>query len=126
MKSENELSRWVIGDAIRVHEALGPGLLENAYQECLLYQLRKSGFRVDSQMPIPIKYEEIELNQGFRADLVVEGILLLEIKSVQELQNIHFAQTLTYLKLGNFRLGLLINFNVMLLKQGIHRLVNTL
>jgi GxxExxY protein len=126
MNSENELSRCVIGDAIRVHTALGPGLLESAYQECLRYQLNESGFYVESQKPVPIIYEAIELQHGFRADLVVEGKLLLEVKSVQELQDIHFAQTLTYLKLGNFRLGLLINFNVLRLKEGIHRIVNNL
>ncbi|HNM31993.1 MAG TPA: GxxExxY protein [Chitinophagales bacterium] len=123
---ENELSHIVIGSAIDVHNTLGAGLLESAYQECLYYKLRKEGFKVEKEKAMPLVFEEVKLDCGYRIDLLVEDKLVIEIKSVDELNDIHLAQTLTYLKLGNFKLGLLINFNVTLLKHGIKRVVNGL
>lgn len=123
---ENELSHIVIGSAIDVHNTLGAGLLESAYQECLYYKLRKEGFKVEKEKAMPLVFEEVKLDCGYRIDLPVEDKLVIEIKSVDELNDIHLAQTLTYLKLGNFKLGLLINFNVTLLKHGIKRVVNGL
>lgn len=124
--TENELSNIVIGIAIDVHRTLGPGLLENAYKECLFYKLRKEGFLVEKEKVMPLVYEDIKLDCGYRIDLLVENKLVLELKSVEDLNDVHFAQTLTYLKLGKFKLGLLINFNVDLLKHGIKRVVNKL
>lgn len=124
--TENELSNIVIGIAIDVHRTLGPGLLENAYKECLFYKLRKEGFLVEKEKVMPLVYEDIKLDCGYRVDLLVENKLVLELKSVEDLNDVHFAQTLTYLKLGKFKLGLLINFNVDLLKHGIKRVVNKL
>jgi len=123
---ENELSHIVIGFAIDVHNALGAGLLESAYQECLYYKLRKEGFKVEKEKAMPLVFEEVKLDCGYRIDLLVEDKLVIEIKSVEALNDVHLAQTLTYLKLGNFKLGLLINFNVTLLKHGIKRIVNRL
>ena len=123
---ENELSHIVIGSASDVHNTLGAGLLESAYQECLYYKLRKEGFKVEKEKAMPLVFEEVKLDCGYRIDLLVEDKLVIEIKSVDELNDIHLAQTLTYLKLGNFKLGLLINFNVTLLKHGIKRVVNGL
>lgn len=124
--TENELSNIVIGIAIDVHRTLGPGLLENAYKECLFYKLRKEGFLVEKEKVMPLVYEDVKLDCGYRIDLLVENKLVLELKSVEDLNDVHFAQTLTYLKLGKFKLGLLINFNVDLLKHGIKRVVNKL
>lgn len=121
---ENELSGIVIGVAMDVHSALGPGLLEQAYKECLFYKLRKSGINTEKEKPIPLIYEGVQLEGGYRVDLLVEGILVIEIKSVAALTEIHHAQTINYMKLGNFKVGLLINFNVVRLKDGIRRLVN--
>lgn len=126
MMTENELSNKIIGYAIGVHTELGPGLLESAYQECLYYLLAKEGFTVQKQKPMPLVFEGVTLECGYRIDLLVENKVVVEIKSVDALNDIHMAQTLTYLKLGNFKLGLLINFNVVLLKQGIKRVVNQL
>jgi GxxExxY protein len=114
----------VIGLAIKVHSSLGPGLLESAYKECLFYNILKEGFNVVKEKPIPLVFEEVKLECGYRIDLLVENKLLIEIKSVEALNDIHFAQTLTYMKLGNYKLGLLINFNVLRLKDGIRRIVN--
>ena len=124
--TENEISNKIIGLAIEVHKALGPGLLESAYKECLYYKICKSGFWVEKEKPMPLIFEGVKLECGYRIDLLVEKILVIEIKSVEALNNIHLAQTLTYLKLGNYKLGLLINFNVVLLKDGIKRVVNGL
>ena len=124
--TENQLSNIVIGCAIKVHSALGPGLLESAYQECLFYELRRAGLGVEKQKPLPLVYESVKLECGYRVDLLVEGKLIIEIKSVEALTDVHFAQVLTYLKLSNCRLALLINFNVVQLKQGIKRVVNNL
>ena len=124
--TENELSRVVIGIAMEVHTALGAGLLENSYKECLFYKLKKSGFYVEKEKPIPLVFEDIKLEVGYRIDILVENKLVLEIKSVEALTDVHLAQTLTYLKLGNYKLGLLMNFNVVRLKDGLKRIVNGL
>ena len=124
--TENELSYNLIGFAIDVHTKLGPGLLENAYRECLFYKLKKSGFFVEKEKAVPIVFEEIKLDCGYRIDLLIENKLVVETKSVESLKNIHTAQILTHLRLGNFKLGLLINFNVKSLKDGIQRVVNGL
>jgi GxxExxY protein len=121
---ENELSNKIIGAAIKVHTALGPGLLESAYQECLYYVLQKEGFKVEKEKPMPLVFEEVKLDCGYRIDLLVENKVVIEVKSVESLNDVHLAQVLTYLKLGDFKLGLLINFNVALLKQGIKRVAN--
>ncbi|PKP21141.1 MAG: GxxExxY protein [Bacteroidetes bacterium HGW-Bacteroidetes-21] len=123
---ENELSKCIIGIAMDVHTALGPGLLEGAYKECLYYKINKAGFYVEKEKAIPIVFEEVRLDCGYRLDLLVENKLVLELKCVEYLNEVHLAQTLTYLKLGNFKLGLLINFNVKRLKDGIQRVVNGL
>ncbi|MBC7760055.1 MAG: GxxExxY protein [Phormidesmis sp. FL-bin-119] len=123
---ENELSHVVIGLALEVHTALGPGLLERSYQECLYHKISKAGIIVEKQKAIPLVFEEVRLECGYRLDLLVENKLVVEIKSVLEMNEIYFAQTLTYLRLGNYRLGLLINFNVLHLKDGIRRVVNRL
>ena len=117
----NELSGKVIGACIEIHRELGPGLLESAYEECLAYELAKAGLRFERQKPLPIRYKEVQLDCGYRLDFLVEDALILELKSVAELHSIHEAQLLTYLKLENKSLGLLINFNVPVLKQGVKR-----
>lgn len=121
---ENEIAKIVIGRAIEVHRALGPGLLESAYQECLFYELQNEGFKVEKEKSMPLVYKEINIDCGYRIDLLVENKLVVELKSVDELNDVHLAQTLTYMKLGDYKLGLLINFNVNLLKAGIKRLIN--
>lgn len=124
--TENELSKIIIGKAIEVHKALGPGLLESAYQECLFFELQNAGLHVVKEKPMPIVYKDIKLDHGYRIDILVENKLVVEIKTVDTLIDVHEAQILTYLKLGNYKLGLLINFNVSLLKDGIKRYVNNL
>ncbi|MEW5842263.1 MAG: GxxExxY protein [Bacteroidota bacterium] len=123
---ENELSEIIIGCAIKVHKSLGPGLLESAYEECLFYELVKSGLKVDKQRALPLVYEEVKLDFGYRVDLLVGNKVVIEVKSVEALNDIFLAQVLTYLKLSNCKLGLLINFNVLRLKDGIRRVVNNL
>ncbi|MES2277704.1 MAG: GxxExxY protein [Bacteroidota bacterium] len=122
--NEQELSNIVIGLAIEVHKALGPGLLESAYKECLCYKIIKSGLYVEKEKAMPLVFEEIKLEVGYRIDLLVENKLVIETKSVEELTDVHMAQTLTYMKLGNYKLGLLMNFNVLKLKDGIKRVIN--
>ncbi len=122
--TENEIASSVIGIAIEIHKALGPGLLESAYKECMYYKIRTSGLLIEKEKPMPLIYEEVKLDCGYRIDLLVEKKLVIEIKSVDALNDIHLAQTLTYLKLGNYKLGLLINFNVVFLKSGIKRVIN--
>lgn len=112
--------------ALKIHQALGPGLLESAYEECLFYELKKLGLQIEKQKALPLIYEEVKLDVGYRLDLLVENKLILEIKAVDCLNEIHFAQLLTYLKLTDCKLGLLINFNVALIKNGIRRVVNNL
>jgi GxxExxY protein len=126
MLTENEISHKIIGLAIEVHQSLGPGLLESAYKECLYYKLHKNGLCVEKEKPMPLIFEEVRLDCGYRIDLLVENKVVIEIKSVEALNDVHFAQTLTYMKLGNYKLGLLINFNVSLLRNGIQRIVNKL
>lgn len=121
--NENELSYRVIGAAMDIHRSLGPGLLESTYQACLLYKLRKNGLYVENQKPMPLVFEEVNLEIGYRIDMVVENKLVIEVKAVEALHPIFVAQTLTYLRLGGYKLGLLINFNVELLKNGIKRLI---
>lgn len=122
--TENEIAHKIIGIAIEVHNALGPGLLESAYKECMYYKIGKSGLFVEKEKSMPLFFEEEKLECGYRIDLAVENKLVIEIKSVDALNNVHLAQTLTYLKLGNYKLGLLINFNVVKLKDGIKRVIN--
>jgi GxxExxY protein len=124
--TENEISTKIIGLAIEVHKVLGPGLLESAYKESLFYMINKPGLTVEKEKALPLIFEEVKLDCGYRIDLLVENKLVIEIKSVDSLNDIHLAQTLTYLKLGNYKLGLLINFNEVLLKSGIRRIVNNL
>ena len=124
--TENELSKIVFDCALKVHQNLGPGLLESAYEECLFYELKKTGVEVQKQKALPLVYEEVQLDIGYRIDIIVENKLILEIKSVEILNDVHFAQLLTYLKLTDCRLGMLINFNVNLIKNGIKRVVNNL
>ena len=122
--NETDLSGRIIGCAMAVHTALGPGLLENVYKECLFYKLKKEGLAVEKEKPLPVIFEEAQMDCGYRLDLVVENEIVVELKSVKALDDIHLAQTLTYLKLGHYRLGLLINFNVKLLKDGIRRVIH--
>ncbi|MCG2420236.1 GxxExxY protein [Aequorivita sp. F47161] len=122
--TENQIANKIIGCALEVHKALGPGLLESAYQECLFYKLVKEGFTVEKQKPMPLVFQEIKLEVGYRIDILVENKVVIELKSVEILNDVHLAQTLTYMRLGGYKLGLLINFNVSLLKQGIKRVIN--
>ncbi|WP_319228766.1 GxxExxY protein [Draconibacterium orientale] len=121
---ENQITEKVIGCAIKVHQNLGPGLLESAYQECLFYELKKEGLKVEKEKPLPLIYEDVKLECGYRLDLLVEDTIIVEIKSVEALNDIHLAQVLTYLKLNNSRIGLLINFNVLQLVKGLKRVIN--
>ena len=120
----NALTEAVIGAAIKVHKALGPGLLESVYQTCLVFELRRMGFKVLVNVPVPVTYDGVHLDLGFRLDVVVDDYLVLEIKSVKRLAAIHDAQVLTYLKLSGFPIALLLNFNVTLMKKGVKRLIN--
>lgn len=120
---ENELSKKIIGCALEVHKQLGPGLLESAYRECLCYELTLAGLKVRQEVPMPIIYKEVKLDHGYRMDLLVEDKVVIEIKTVDALNEVHTAQVLTYLKLGNYKLGLLMNFYVSLLKDGIKRVI---
>ncbi len=114
----------VLDCAFKVHSALGPGLLESAYEECLYYELRQAGLKVLKQKPLPLVYEDVKLEIGYRVDLLVEDQVIVEIKSVDALADIHMAQIITYLKLSGCRLGLLVNFNVKHLKDGIKRVIH--
>lgn len=124
--TENEISNAVIGSAIALHTNLGPGLLESVYEYSLAHELRNQGLDTKQQVPMPFVYKEVKMEVGYRIDLLVEGKLLVEIKSIETLAPVHFAQTLTYLRLSNLKLGLLINFNSKLLKDSIHRVANGL
>ena len=121
---ENELSNLVIGCAIKVHSALGPGLLESAYQECLFYEISNRGVFVEKEKPMPLLYEAVKMECGYRVDLMVEGKLIIEVKSVEALNEVHLAQVLTYLRLSNCKLGLLLNFKVARMRDGIKRVIN--
>ena len=122
--TENELSRIVFDAALKVHQNLGPGLLESAYEECLFYEINKTGLKVEKQKALPLIYEEIKLDIGYRVDFILENKLIVEIKAVESLADIHIAQLLTYLKLANCKLGLLINFNVEKLVSGVTHIVS--
>ena len=122
--TENELSSIVFESGLRIHRALGPGLLENAYEECLYYELQESGISVEKQKALPLIYKEVKLDAGYRIDLLIENKLVVEVKSVAALNDLHLAQILTYLKLSGCKLGLLINFNTVLFKEGVRRVIN--
>ena len=122
--TENEIAKLVFESALKVHRALGPGLLESAYEECLFYELKNLGIKVEKQKPLPLIYEDVKMEVGYRVDLIVENKFIIEIKSVDALNDIHLAQILTYLKLSDCKLGMLINFNVTLIKNGIKRVIN--
>ena len=124
--TENQLSSVAIGFALKVHSALGPGLLESSYVACLHYELINAGLYIEGQKPLPLIYQAVKLDCGYRLDLMVERKLIIEVKSVAALNDLHLAQVLTYLKLSDCRLGLLMNFNVLRLKDGIRRVVNNL
>lgn len=121
--TKNELTSKIIGAAIETHQILGPGLLESAYNECLNYELIQRGLYVERERPIPIVYKEIVLDHGYRIDLLVENKIVIELKAVDFFTDVHTAQILTYMKLGHYNLGLLINFHEKLLKNGIKRFV---
>ena len=121
---ENEISKIVFESALKIHKVLGPGLLESAYEECLFYELKKYDFKVEKQKQLPLIYEEVRLDAGYRIDIIIEDKFIVEIKSVEALTDVHLAQLLTYLRLSNCKLGLLINFNVSLLKNGVRRVIN--
>lgn len=123
---ENDLSGVIIGCGMRVHTVLGPGLLESAYEECLYYELRKKRLNVGKQVPLPLVYGEVKLDCVYRLDLIVENKVIIEVKSVESINPIHSVQLLTYLKLTNCKLGLVLNFNVLHLKEGIKRVANKL
>ncbi len=122
----NEIARIVVDVALDVHRRLGPGLLESVYQQVLLYELTKRGLHVEKEVPIPVIWEQVKLDIGFRADLLVEGQVIVELKSIEAVAPVHKKILLTYLRLADRRLGLLINFGVELLKDGISRIVNRL
>jgi GxxExxY protein len=122
--SVDELANKVIGCAIEVHKALGPGLLENAYKKVLAKKLMKDGFNIEVEKILPLEMEDIRIEVAYKIDILVENKLVLEIKSVEYLSDLHLAQTINYLKLGNYKLGLLMNFNVTLLKFGLQRVIN--
>jgi len=124
--TENEIARIVVDCALKVHKALGPGLLESSYEECLWYELTRAGLSVEKQKALPLIYEQVRLEVGYRVDLLVCRKVVLEVKSVEGLTDVHLAQVLTYLKLSGCKLGMLINFNVALIKDGIRRVVNKL
>ncbi|MBA3987233.1 MAG: GxxExxY protein [Flavobacteriales bacterium] len=122
---EQELTEKIINASIEVHKSLGPGLLESAYQECLYFELKSRNLYVQKEIPCPIVYKEIKLDHGYRIDLLVENKVIIEIKTVECFTDVHTAQVLTYLKLGGYTVGLLINFHTKLLKNGIKRFINT-
>jgi len=126
IKREDELSNKIIGAAIEVHRYLGPGLLESAYEQCLCRELTISNITFERQKPLPIDYKGVKLDCGYWLDIVVEKLVIIELKAIEKIEPIHQAQLLTYLRLSNLKLGLLINFNVPVLKRGIKRVVNNL
>jgi GxxExxY protein len=126
MATEEDIGRAIIGAAIKVHSAVGPGPLESAYAACLVYELEKLRLRVQRQVAVPLRYEEILIEQGYRLDLLVEGLVVIELKGVPAVQPVHRAQLLSYLRLGGYKLGYLLNFHVALMRDGIVRMVNGL
>ncbi len=125
-KRVNEITEEIIGAAIAVHRELGPGLLESAYEACLVYEITNRGLKVEQQKGLPVTYRGVKVDCGYRIDLLVEGLVMVELKAVERLEPIHEAQLLSYLKLSGHQVGLLINFNVQMLKQGIKKLVHGL
>lgn len=124
--TENEISYQIIGAAIEIHKTIGPGLLESAYENALAFELRETGFIVTQQKSMPFIYKSIRQDVGYRIDLLVNNKVIIEVKSIENLAPVHFAQTLTYLRLSNLKLALIINFNSKILKNSIHRIVNNL
>ena len=124
--TENEIGKIVVDSAIKVHIALGPGLSESAYEACLAYELRKQAMDIQTQVGLPLKYEDVDLDVGYRVDILAERKVIIEMKAVERLMPIHQAQILSYLKLSNCKLGFLLNFNVYRMKDGIRRMVNNL
>lgn len=122
---QNEITHSILNAAYRVHTELGPGLLESAYENCLAYELRQDGIFVETQKPLPLVYKEVKLECGYRVDLFVEKEVVVEIKATDGINDLHLAQTLTYLKLLNKEIGMILNFNVKSLKQGIKRVINS-
>jgi len=120
----DQITRRIIGAAIEVHKGVGPGLLESAYQACLAFELRQLGLGVEEQVPLPVIYKDVKLDCGYRMDLIVENAIVVEIKAVESLAPIHDAQVLSYLRLSGKRVGLLMNFHVRVLKDGLKRIVN--
>lgn len=120
---ENEITNCIIGSAIEVHKKLDPGLLESAYQQCLFYELKQEGLMVEMEKPMPIVYKEIKIDHGYRMDLLVENKVVVELKTVEAFTPVHTAQVITYLELGGYKIGLLLNFQVTVLKNGIKRIV---
>ena len=123
---ENEISGIVIDKCLKIHKSLGPGLLESVYEEVLIYELQQDNFKCEKQVEIPVIYENVKMDIGFKADIIIENKVIIELKSVENILPVHKKQLLTYLKLTNLKLGLLINFNVDLIKDGITRIVNNL
>jgi len=123
MEKLNQITYEIIGAAYKVHSTLGPGLLESAYEVCLEYELLKKGFKVERQKPLPVIYEDVKLDAGYRIDLLIEDVVIVELKAVEEIAPIHQAQIMTYLKLSGRKLGLLMNFNVTDMKKGIKRII---
>jgi GxxExxY protein len=126
MAPEEDIGRAVIGAAIEIHIAVGPGLLESAYEACLIYELEKQRLRVQRQLSVPLRHEEIVVEQGYRLDLLVDGLVVVELKTVPTILPVHRAQLLSYLRLGGFKLGFLLNFHVAQMRDGILRMVNGL
>lgn len=124
--NENDIAKIIVNTCFQIHTELGPGLFESVYEEILAYELSKQGLKVERQKPIPVIWEELKMEVGFRADLIVEDLVIVEIKSVELIAPVHKKQLLTYLRLTNKRLGLLVNFNEALIKDGITRIVNNL
>jgi len=124
MLTENEIARMVFNAGLKVHRTLGPGLLESAYEECLSFELINQGLNIERQKALPLIYENIKMEVGYRPDIVVENKFIIEVKAVEALNDVHLAQILTYLKLSGCKLGMLINFNVLLFKDGVKRVVN--
>ncbi|MGB3345203.1 MAG: GxxExxY protein [Aequorivita sp.] len=123
---ENSLSHTIIGAAIKIHSTLGPGLLKSVYETALAYDLREMGLNVRTQVGVPLIYKEVKKDIGYRIGILVEELVVIEVKSIENLAPVHFAQTLTYLRLSGRKLALLVNFNSVQLKDGIHRIVNNL
>ena len=119
----NDIITAILDEGFRIHKSIGPGLLESVYKTCLTYKLRQKGLNVDCEKPVPVIFEEVKMDCGFRADMIVENQVVVEIKSIESIADIHVAQTLTYLRFLNIRYGLIVNFNTVLLKAGIRRVI---